>query len=184
MPCFLEDGVTPATCLDMNATGNQIACWTQFDGDHQSIGASDLKQIINEGTQFEVSAGEHYHVNNGTKSPVIADIKDRFYGEGEYQSSPDPDVKDTNGDGKSDSWVIGLPVIQCQTEDGCAPGSAPEMVGVVCFEVQEVLDSPDNRIKGRFLCKEDIKYEDCDVGRTGTGGEDFDVRADFPVLVR
>ena len=54
----------------------------------------------------------------------------------------------------------------------------------MCFDIQEVVDSPDNRIKGRFLCKEDIKYEDCDLGRTGTGGEDFDVRADFPVLVR
>jgi hypothetical protein len=210
MPCFLEDGVTPATCLDMNATGNQIACWTQFDGDHQSIGASDdmnatgnqiacwtqfdgdhqsigasdLKQIINEGTQFEIGVGEHYHVDNGTKSPVIADIKDRFYGEGEYNASPDPDVKDTNGDGKPDSWVVALPVVECQTEDGCSPGSAPEMVGVVCFDIQEVVASPDNRIKGRFLCKEDIKYDDCDVGRSGTGGKDFDVRADFPVLVR
>jgi hypothetical protein len=58
------------------------------------------------------------------------------------------------------------------------------MVGVVCFDIQEVVDSPDNRIKGRFLCKNDIRYEDCDVGRTGTGGEDFDIRADFPVLVR
>jgi hypothetical protein len=184
IPCFLEDGVTPATCLDMFATGNQIACWTQFDGGHSSVGGADLKRIINEGTQFEVSVGEHYHVDNGSKSSVIQDIKDRFYGDGEYQGRPDPDVKDLDFDGDPDSWVVAFPVIECQTEDGCSSGEAPMMVGVVCFDIQEVVDSPEKRIKGRFLCKSDPRYEDCDAGRSGTGGKDFDIRADFPVLVR
>ncbi|MEN8182061.1 MAG: pilus assembly protein TadG-related protein, partial [Myxococcota bacterium] len=48
-PCYLEDGVTPATCLDFYSTGNQIACWTQFDGDSASINTSDLTGIIHDG---------------------------------------------------------------------------------------------------------------------------------------
>ncbi|MEN8185048.1 MAG: hypothetical protein ABFS46_21205, partial [Myxococcota bacterium] len=182
-PCYLEDGVTPATCLDFYSTGNQIACWTQFDGDSASINTSDLTGIIHDGNPVEVSSGQSFYVDNGVKTPVIDDIADRFYGDGDWDN--DPSGSDNDLDGKSDSWVVGLPVIECQQDgDECAKGDPAKLMGVVCFEIQEVIVTPDKRIKGRFLCKDDVKFKDCDLKGTGTGGSDFDVRADFPVLVR
>jgi len=75
-------------------------------------------------------------------------------------------------------------VIECQTGDHCAGGTHAMMVGFVCFEIREVLVAPDKVIKGRFLCPSDPLFDQCPIGPTGTGGDDFGIRADFPVLVR
>ena len=79
---------------------------------------------------------------------------------------------------------MGFPVIECQSDSNCATGSAAGMVGFVCFEIREIATSPDNVIRGRFLCPSDPAFADCDLGRTTTGGMDFGIRADVPVLVQ
>jgi Flp pilus assembly protein TadG len=182
-PCFLADGVTPASCIDFYSNGNQIACWTAFKEEHPSIATPDLTDIVEDGNPIEVSVEDSYYLDSGIKTPVIEDIYDRFHGLGEWAGNPAG--TDLDADGDSDTWVVALPVIECQ-QDGaeCAKGTSADMVGVVCFNIQEIIVTPDKRIKGRFLCKEDVAFKDCDLGPTGTGGKNFDVRADFPVLVR
>jgi hypothetical protein len=44
--------------------------------------------------------------------------------------------------------------------------------------------TPDKRIKGRFLCKDDVKFKDCDLGGTETGGALSTPGPTSPVLVR
>jgi hypothetical protein len=44
--------------------------------------------------------------------------------------------------------------------------------------------SPEKIIKGRFLCPDDPLFAECPIGPTGSGGDCFGIRADFPVLVR
>ena len=176
------DGVTPATCLDFFATGQQIACWTNLETDDPSVNTSDMSEIINSGNLLEVSAGEKYYIDNGTKTPLLDDISDRFHGWGKYAGKRAG--TDLTGDGLSNTWVVGLPVIACQDGINCAKGDPIELKGVVCFEIQQIEVVPEKRIMGRFLCKGDAAYKDCDIGLTGTGGKDFDIRADFPVLVR
>jgi hypothetical protein len=58
------------------------------------------------------------------------------------------------------------------------------MVGFVCFEIRGVLVTPEKIIKGRFLCPSDPLFAECPIGPAGSGGEDFGIRTDFPVLVR
>jgi hypothetical protein len=44
--------------------------------------------------------------------------------------------------------------------------------------------TPDKEIRGRFLCPTDPLFEEeCDIP-TGSGGDDFGIRADIPVLVQ
>ena len=73
--------------------------------------------------------------------------------------------------------------MECQTGINCAGGVANEIVGFVCFEVREVVVTPDKIIRGRFLCPTDALFSECDAGTTTTGGLDFGFRADIPVLV-
>jgi hypothetical protein len=51
-------------------------------------------------------------------------------------------------------------------------------------ELREIERPPLNIIRARFLCPDDPLFEECDIGRSVTGGLDFGVRADIPVLVR
>ncbi len=82
-----------------------------------------------------------------------------------------------------DSWVVGFPVVECQSPgDQCASGNPQKVVGGVCFEIREVLVTPEKVIKGRFLCEGDPLMKDCDLGGL-PGGDDYDVRATIPVLV-
>ena len=76
---------------------------------------------------------------------------------------------------------------------GCVDGQAgagdtADVVGFACFEVIEVDVTPEKIIRGRFLCPDlhPQQFEECmeGLGPTGTGGENFGVRADRPVLVR
>ena len=83
-----------------------------------------------------------------------------------------------------DSWVVGFPVVECQSDDNCAGGSSAAVVGFVCFEIREIEAPPLELIRGRFLCESDPLFEECDIGRTTTGGFNFGLRADTPVLVQ
>jgi Flp pilus assembly protein TadG len=187
-PCSLDvpqaEGPNTVTCLEFHNTAEQNACWTQFDGEHPSVNTPDVLDIIETGYQEEVPGLFPIFVDNGTKTPLIDEIKQRMQGTGGYVGNAAGTDRYLPHTGVNDSWVVGLPVIECQTEDHCAGGTIADMVGFVCFEIREVLVTPDKIIKGRFLCPSDPLFAECPIGPTGTGGDDFGIRADFPVLVR
>ena len=188
MACPLTETVPhqgPATvsCLDFNPTADQNACWTNYDGADSAVGASSVVQLVKTGYQQEVEDLFPIHVSNGTKTGAIKEVYDRMQGKAGYASPAGAD-RYPPYDGFADSWVVGLPVIECQSETHCGSGAAMDMVGFVCFEVREVLATPEKLIKGRFLCPSDPLWDECPIGPTGTGGGDYGIRADFPVLVR
>jgi hypothetical protein len=186
-PCSLEDPQTgdgQVSCLQFHNSGVQNACWTEF-GHDASVSGSGMKEIIDSGTSFTVFAGEEYYVDSGTKASVVMAIRERFLGQGDHAGDPagadrytpihDPPI--------SDSWVLMLPVLECQAGIGCSGGSEQEVVGFACFEVREVAGPPDHMIRGRFLCPSDPLFEECG-GPQCSGGEDYGIRADIPVLVQ
>jgi Flp pilus assembly protein TadG len=187
-PCPLEEpqaeGANTVTCLEFHNTAEQNACWTQFDGDHPSVNTPDVLDLIETGYQEEVDSLFPIFVDNGVKTPLIEEIDQRMQGTGDYVGKAAGTDRYAPYTGKKDSWLVGLPVISCQTEDHCAGGTVADMVGFVCFEIREVLVTPEKIIKGRFLCPDDPLFDECPIGPTGSGGEDFGIRADFPVLVR
>jgi hypothetical protein len=191
-PCPLDDPQTgdgDVTCLQFNPTGGQNACYTQFNPDDPSINTKEMTDIIKSGNEYPVSTSTPIHVDNGTKTPVISDIYDRFHSEGYFNGGDPPGGVDRyppiHTPPIADSWVVPLPVIECQTGLNCAGGDPMKVVGLVCFEIREVLVTPEKIIKGRFLCPSldaDL-MENCDLGGD-SGGLDFGIRADRPVLVR
>jgi hypothetical protein len=112
------------------------------------------------------------HLDNGTKTPVVQDIKDKFDAEG----------SDTNGDGIVDSWVVSLPVVECQNPgDKCASGDTQHIVGFLCMDIREIIVTPDKIIKGDFICSTDSR---CDKPGFGPGGGLIgSISADYPVIV-
>jgi len=186
-PCALDDPQTTdsgdVSCLEFFATGNQNACWTEFDSGNSSVNTSDMVDIIQNGNPDDIDVSEGIFIDNGTKTPVIGEIFDRFQGNGYFNGDPSGVDRYPPFDGTMDSWVVGLPVVECQTSDHCAGGSPAAVVGFVCFELREVVVTPDKIIRGRFLCPTDPLFQECDIGVTTTGGIDFGLRADIPVLV-
>jgi Flp pilus assembly protein TadG len=188
-PCELntpeDEGASTVTCIEFNATGEQNACWTAFDGDSPSVNTPDLIDIVEDGNPVEVSTAMPVFLDNGDKTPVISEIYDRFRGDGAYVGNAGGTDRyaPVHSPPVPDSWVVGLPVVECQSETHCA-GKLSSIVGVVCFEIREVLVTPEKIIKGRFLCDTDPLMKECDVGITGGGGLNFGMRADLPVLVR
>jgi Flp pilus assembly protein TadG len=187
-PCPLanpqEAGATTVSCIEFFSTPEQNACWTEFDGSSPSINTPGLSDIVNDGNPITVQANEPYYMDNGDKTPVIADIYDRFHGDGAFSGNPAGIDRYPPYDGFEDSWVVGLPVVECQTDAHCAGGIPFEIIGFLCIEIREIIVTPDKIIRARFLCNTDSLYDECDLGVTGTGGDDFGVRADLPVLVR
>jgi hypothetical protein len=178
------EGANTVSCLQFHNTADQNACWTQFDGSDPSINTAELRELVETDYQGEAWVPMPMYVDNGDKTPVIQEIYDRMHGQGKYVGNGEGTDRYLPNDGVADSWVTVLPVINCQTDDHCATGDPATMVGVVCFEIREILVTPEKIIKGRFLCEGDSLFDQCDVGSTGTGGLDFGVRADHPVLVR
>jgi hypothetical protein len=174
--CPLSWGGT-ATCLEFHSQGNQNACWTLFQSDSSSINTSALVDAVGVGNTEEFS-GDIY-LDNGDKVPVISEIKDRFEGTGSYDPA---EGIDTNGDSIVDSWVVALPVVECQNPgDGCATGSPQKIVGLVCFDIHEVLVTPEKIIKGSFVCSSDPR---CDSVGLGPGGSiPGALSAQYPVIV-
>jgi hypothetical protein len=187
-PCPLQqpqdEGATTVTCLEFHSTPEQNACWTEFDGEDPSINTSDLSDIVQDGNPQQIGAGDPIFLDNGDKTPVIRDIRDRFQGWGAFNGNPAGTDRYPPINGTMDSWVVGLPVVECQTDAHCAGGDTFEIVGFVCVEIREVNVTPEKIIRARFLCPTDPLFTECDLGTTGTGGDDFGYRADIPVLVR
>ncbi len=175
-PCPLTYGGT-ATCLELHSTPEQNACWTEFDGDAPSISTPNLADIVENGNP-EIIEGPIY-VDNGDKVPVIREIRDRFEGRGSYY--PGVGV-DTYSDASVESWVVILPVVECQNPgDQCSGGDPQNVVGFVCFDIHEVLVTPEKIIKGTFLCPTDPRCAGTGLGPGGIvpGG----ISAQFPVIV-
>jgi len=186
-PCDLanpqDDGITSVSCLEFHDTGEQNACWTQYGTDDSSINSSDLRNIVEAGNPVDIDTSMSIFLDNGDKATVVKELSNRFYGGGSY-SSPDGTDRYAPFDGVSDSWVQALPVVECQSGANCASGTSARIVGFACIEIREIETSPDNLLRVRFLCPSDPLFEGCDVGRTTSGGYDFGVRADIPVLVQ
>jgi Flp pilus assembly protein TadG len=190
-PCPLTETVMkghqdPATvsCIEFNPTADQNACWTIYDPDGSSVGASEVRDMVDTGYQQEVESLFAIGVANGTNTSAISEIQERMQGKGMFKDNPAGSDRYPPYDGYADSWVVGLPVIECQSEAHCGTSEAQMMVGFVCFEIREVIASTDHIIKGRFLCPTDPLFEECPIGPTGSGGGDFGIRSDLPVLVR
>jgi len=185
-PCQLSaDTDNPGkwvTCLQFLAQGDQNACWTQLDSVSTSINTPGLEDIIENGNP--VPAGQDpIYVDNGTKNAVLQDIRDKFLGEGDHTGNPGGE--DTNGNGTPDSWLVPLPIVECQNPgDGCAGGTAQKIVGVACLDIQEVTAGSDKIIKAEYVCPDDPRFDDskCSVG-FGPGGDVPTIDAQYPVLV-
>jgi len=176
-PCPLSTGGT-ATCLEFFSTSEQNACWTTFDGDSPSINTPDLSQVVHDGNAYDIDGP--IYVDNGTKTPVVRDIYNRFHGLNEF--SGHPAGSDTDGDGIRDSWVVKLPVVECQNPgDNCSGGDPQDVKGFVCFDIHEVVVTPDKIIKGSFVCSTDPRCDN--VGTTPGGGLLGGISAQYPVIV-
>jgi len=176
-PCPLANGDI-VTCLQFFATPEQNACWTSFDGDSPSINTRDLTDIVADGNPYDISGP--IYVDNGTKTPLVSDIHDRFYGEGNF--SGNGAGTDTDSDGTVDSWIVKLPVVECQNPgDQCGGGDPQTVVGFVCFDVQEVVVTPEKIIKGSFVCSSDPRCDNS--GLTPGGGLSGGISAAYPVIV-
>jgi len=169
--CLLADGVTTTSCLEFHSTPEQNACWTEFDGGSPSVSVPGMTDIIQNGNPDDIG-NEPIYIDNGTKTPVVQDVKDRFDAEG----------TDTDGDGINDSWVVSLPMIECQNPgDQCAGGDTQYIVGFLCMDIREIIVTPDKIIKGDFICATDSR---CDKPGFGPGGTIAgSISADYPVIV-
>lgn len=177
-PCLLSDGVTTTSCLEFHSTPEQNACWTEFDGSSPSVSVPGMTDIVEGGNPDDIG-NEPIYIDNGTKTPVVQDIKDRFDAEGTDTGSHAGHV---DGDGIKDSWIVGLPMIECQNPgDQCAGGDTQYIVGFLCMDIHEIIVTPDKLIKGDFICSTDPR---CDKTGFGPGGGIIgSISADFPVIV-
>jgi len=170
------------SCLQFQNTGDQNACWTELDSTSSAISTSGLEDIIQDGNP--IAAGEKpIYVDNGTKNAVLQEIRNKFLGLSSY--SGDPGGSDTNGNGTIDSWLVPLPIVECQSPgDGCAGGSPQKIVGVACLDIQEVTAGSDKVIKAEYVCPGDPRFDasKCSVG-FGPGGDVPTIDAQYPVLV-
>lgn len=156
-PCALDEpqaGDGDVTCLEFSSTPEQNACWTQFDGQNPSINNADLQDIVDDGSPGDIESGDEVYLDNGDKTATQKHIKDKFEGTGDYAGNPSgvDRYPPFQAPPKSDSWVVKLPVVECQDETRCAGGDTHAITGGVCFEVREVSGPPARKIRGRFLC--------------------------------
>jgi Flp pilus assembly protein TadG len=187
-PCSLDapqaGDTGPVSCLEFHSTNDQNACWTSFDGSSPSVNTADLRDLVETGAPSAISTNDSFYVDNGDKTPVIGTIDDRFQGNGAFVGEGEGVDRYSPFDGSRDSWVVKLPVIECQGGTHCSSGGTADIVGFVCFELREIVVTPDKVIRGRFLCPSDPLYNECDSGNATSGGLNFGVRAEIPVLVR
>jgi hypothetical protein len=169
-PCLLTNGDT-TSCLEFFSTTEQNACWTTFDGGSPSVSVPGMTDIVENGNPDDIGL-EPIYIDNGTKTPVVQDIKDRF----------DIQGTDTNADGIKDSWIVSLPMIECQNPgDQCAGGDTQHIVGFLCMDIHEIIVTPDKIIKGDFICSSDPR---CDKPGYGPGGSVVgSIVSDYPVIV-
>ncbi len=171
------------SCLQFAATGAQNACWTELDSVSPAISTSGLEDIIQAGNPV-AAGGQPIYVDNGTKNAVLQEIRNRFLNQSSYTGTPGGGV-DTNGNGTPDSWLVPLPIVECQNPgDGCAGGSSQKIVGVACLDIQEVTAGAAKVIKAEYVCPGDARFAGsaCSVG-FGPGGDVPTIDAQYPVLV-
>jgi hypothetical protein len=175
-PCQLSTGET-VSCLEFHSTPEQNACWTEFKGDSPSISTPGMSDIVENGNPDEIE-GDIY-IDNGTKTPVIQDIKDRFDVDGEDTGIHDGHM---DGDNINDSWIVALPVIQCQNPGDQCAGSLPQKVETfICMDIREIVVTPEKLIKGDFICASDPACDMAGFGPGGTIAGGF--VSDYPVIV-
>jgi Putative Flp pilus-assembly TadE/G-like len=184
-PCQVPGGDfvgQTVSCLEFFSTPAQNACWTELSPTSTSVSASGLQDIVQNANPTPVG-GQPVYLDNGTKTPVLQEIQERFMGQGAY--SGDPAGEDTNGNGTIDSWLVPFPIVECQNPGAHCSGGAPQkIVGVVCFDLKWASVGPDKRIYGNFVCPSDPRFESsaCGVG-FGPGGDVPTIDAQYPVLV-
>jgi hypothetical protein len=151
------------SCLEFQALPQHNACWSVLDGERPSIGLPALLALLESGPVTAVA--EPVFVDNGDKTAMTRALRDRMLGEGRYLGDPAGIDRYPQIPG-IDSWVVRLPVVECQDETLCAGGDPQQIVGALCFEVREIELGPVWEIRGRFLCPEtdpDL-FERCELG--------------------
>jgi Flp pilus assembly protein TadG len=184
-PTTLSDGVTPATRLEFNSTPEQNSCWTDFEQD-TNISTPVLEGVVDDGntTSFGIQ-DPGIQLDNGDKTPIVRMIRDKFQGIGDYAGYP-PEGQDLyDPPAGTDSWTVWFPLVECQAEDHCAGNNVVPVIGAVCFEIREVNVTPEKEILGQFFCPMQRPELDCGpAGGSGSGGQNFGIRATRPVLVQ
>jgi Flp pilus assembly protein TadG len=199
-PCDLSDDSGEVSCLKFPSAGGsgRNACWTGFKP--SGIVEADLLDMVEDGSPSAARVGDTVDlaqilIDDGDVR-LIEDIGRRFYGEAPYNDPDEKEGEDRHApfDGNADSWVVKLPVVECQNNHHCEfPG---KITGAVCFEIREVeFHGETKKIKGTFLCPSSsdevrrqlyaahCRADDGDRG-TGPGGCNFGMRADRAVLVQ
>ncbi len=186
-PCpLLRDPSITASCIEFSSTPEQNACWTEFDGSSTAINPPGLSTIVDNANSGPIESDDNIYVDNGEKTPVIGDIKERFENLDIDPVDGKPDY-DTDGDGAADSWIVQMPVVNCQNQNKCAHSTTAPVKGFVCAEVVEVaLIGSNKTLRVNFICPQSdpIKYAKCLGDGRGSGGDDFGIRVTIPVLVR
>ena len=117
-----------------------------------------MTDIVQNGNTTDIGDDPIY-IDNGTKTPVVQDIKDRFDAEG---------TDTITRRGRHQGFVgRSLPVIECQNPgDQCASGDPQYIVGFLCMDIREILVTPEKIIKGDFICSTDPRCDtSLDSGR-------------------
>jgi Flp pilus assembly protein TadG len=200
-----QSDTAPLMCGEFSATTTQNMCWTAFDGESPTINKKLLTDIVKSGNAGDVKAGDPVFLDNGDKTSTVDYIRDKFYGCGSFSKQVTPHDDDYGPGTFANSWVVKLPVVECQDATHCAGGDTFKIVGGVCFEIREIVapaagktcpgpsGAPGDRIiKGRPLCPESTNpkvrqlYKDhCKPpdGPIDPGGCGFGFRASRVVLV-
>lgn len=207
-------GETNVTCLEFSSTPEQNACWTAYDGGSSSVNTPVLEGIIDNGNPDDFEAGDEAYLDNGEKEAALMHLRNRFYGCNNagkncgngVSGSPQQRGFDRYGPNPAgspatapaiDSWVVMLPVFECQPGTNCSGGTPFKINGGVCFEIREILSSGGDygdslhKIKGRFLCPDSddatevaLFNQYCrDAADPGPGGCNWGISAKHVVLV-
>jgi Flp pilus assembly protein TadG len=193
-------------CGDFQNTTNQDICWTAFSNTDPSINKSAIQSIVDAGqAPTGITAGTAVYLDNGDKTSSLSYLRDKMYGCGSFKT---PAGVESYGEGyAADSWVVKLPVVQCQNTNHCAGGTPMTITGGVCFEIREIVNPApgkgcnapvnggDKIIRGRALCPNSsnatvrqLYHDHClppaSAPESGPGGCNFGLRAQIPVLVK
>jgi len=171
-----DDAIT-FSCLDLAPTGLQNTCWTNFEAPGTAnINTPALRELIDAGNVHEAEVQQVIELDNGDHTSVFNNLLDRFEADGSDRYEP--------YDLEKDSWVVRLPVVSCQQDT--QPCSQGTIRGFVCLELRQIERNPGKMLRGRFLCRErDAElFELCALGGSASGGANFSIQAELPVLVR
>jgi len=169
------------SCAVLNPSNDQEVCWSEFSTSSPGVSASDLKDLVENGNIDPVGA-EPVYIDNGTTASVIREARWKFEGSHGYPSRPGSDLYPPGGNGEPDSWVVVIPLVECQNPGpGCAGGSAQMLVGLICMDIHEINEGGSPKyIKFSVLCPSDSR---CDFSGLGPGGIPGTLLAE-PVLVQ